>query len=464
MTLPRQALSDKILFLRKLPKELRATSAVVGPLGFHWRSLADDAALAASLQTERFSLIVVDHRGVPGDPLALLSSLPGVRMGTPIFLISDLQLELEKVIQAIRLSVKDVFHPPLDLKLMVERLQAVLRPNAEPGGFEMWSEFVMFLADGEKILPAATKDGKGPGTPEASARLALLGMERDQLSAERLKLQQAAAETQARVDDLAAEAGRLRAENAKLKSAQENHESDRVLQAEVLKKSNGDAAASASSQAAEFEKLEAEQAALAQQRQKFKKESTAWQVTVEETKAALARRSQELEAIVAAHAEAASRLTAEHEEFEAAQLVAEQAQTRIDEVVVDLHAATEKLKLQRAQVAAEHRKTEAELAQRATTLAATEKAHAVERQKFEAVRAAFQAEQRVLADKASELEAAEVLGKAQAGKLKKAQEEVSVERVALEKQARMLAERQQQFEAKQQQVRDQMKQLLTANL
>src|SRR6266540_4070661 len=108
-------MSPKILLVKKLRDETRASSVIVGESGFYWRSFASAKDVGDALRKEDFTLMVFDHRGVPGDPLAFIESVRETQKNKPVFLISD-PLELELVIQAIRIGVKDLFQPPLNLK------------------------------------------------------------------------------------------------------------------------------------------------------------------------------------------------------------------------------------------------------------------------------------------------------------------------------------------------------------
>ena len=131
-------MSAKILLARKLRNETRAHSILVGDTGFYWRDLPAEADLLAELRGERFSLIIVDTRDLADDPLAFVESLRRWQKDTPVLVVSE-QLALENVIRAIRVGVKDLFHPPIDLRAMVERIYSVLKPNWEPRAPRNWT-------------------------------------------------------------------------------------------------------------------------------------------------------------------------------------------------------------------------------------------------------------------------------------------------------------------------------------
>ena len=100
---------EKILFLKKHSSEMQSTAAAVGASGFFWRSFATRTEVEQALQRERFDLIIVDHRVPKEDPLQFINQLPAMPPGTPIFLITVQHFELQNVIAAIRLGIKDVF-------------------------------------------------------------------------------------------------------------------------------------------------------------------------------------------------------------------------------------------------------------------------------------------------------------------------------------------------------------------
>ena len=143
-------MSQKILLVKKLREETRACSVVVGEAGFYWRAFAHAHDVGVALRKENFSLLIFDHRGVAGDPLAFIESIGETQRNKTVFLISD-PLQLDCVVQAIRVGVKDLFQAPVDLRAIIERVQTVLqsRDDRNPGvQIEEWSEFVMFLTHG----------------------------------------------------------------------------------------------------------------------------------------------------------------------------------------------------------------------------------------------------------------------------------------------------------------------------
>ena len=111
----------KILFAKYSPTSCQIRSALVSAGGVYWRTHDTGEDIAAILHREKFDLAVTDCRGANGNVLNLVESLRQQQAQLPVFLISE-RLELESVVKAIRLGVKDLFNPPLDFRAFVERL------------------------------------------------------------------------------------------------------------------------------------------------------------------------------------------------------------------------------------------------------------------------------------------------------------------------------------------------------
>ncbi len=199
-------MSPKILLVKKLREETRACSVVVGEAGFYWRSFANAHDVGVALRKEDFSLLIFDHRGVSGDPLSFIESVGEAQRNKTVFLISD-PLQLDCVVQAIRVGVKDLFQAPVDLRAIVERVQSVLktRGDGESGvHLEEWSEFVMFLTHGT-ITPgpgiASAEVKPGAGKTDA-AQQSVLAAERDRLAFEVKSLREALNKSQQQTEEL----------------------------------------------------------------------------------------------------------------------------------------------------------------------------------------------------------------------------------------------------------------------
>ncbi len=147
----------KILFIRRLAAETSAQSAVVEGKAMHWRALRGLDEITAAVAAEHFSLLILDHRTAGGDPLTFLATLRLRDQQMPIILVSD-PLPMEAVIRAIRAGVKDIFHAPIKMEAIVERVHAVL--NSRLGSsrgprLEDWSDLVAQLCAAEAAVTPA---------------------------------------------------------------------------------------------------------------------------------------------------------------------------------------------------------------------------------------------------------------------------------------------------------------------
>ena len=111
----------------------------------------------ASVQKEPFDLFIADCRGASTTALPFVENLCGMQKGLPVFLICD-QWELDSVVRAIRLGVKDVFASPLDVKSLIARAAEQLhkKHNGQMGAVEatQWSEVIMLLSGNTSMFPS----------------------------------------------------------------------------------------------------------------------------------------------------------------------------------------------------------------------------------------------------------------------------------------------------------------------
>ena len=127
--------------------------------------LEDLDEVYASLQKEAFDLFIADCRGASTTALPFVENLCGMQKGLPVFLICD-QWELDTVVRAIRLGVKDVFASPLDVKALIARAAEQLhkKHNGQMGTLEatQWSELIMLLSGNTSMFPPRSeKETKG---------------------------------------------------------------------------------------------------------------------------------------------------------------------------------------------------------------------------------------------------------------------------------------------------------------
>ena len=387
-------MSAKILLARKLRNETRAHSILVGDTGFYWRDLPAEADLLAELRGERFSLIIVDHRDLADDPLAFVESLRRWQKDTPVLVVSE-QLALENVIRAIRVGVKDLFHPPIDLGAMVERIYSVLKPElgtARSARLDEWSELMMQLTD-TNADAAPPVHGSRAGFPGSAAPMSETAGEPDRFAVELKTTRDAMAEAKTRQAALEEELARLK--SARPAAAPPRPAADGPSDAEL---------------AAEREKLETEQLVLAQQRKKFDAECAAKKTAeatahAEQTKReqALTDRNRQLtaaqdklQAEILQLAEAKTQLEEERAATGETRTAQKETETKLKQLVIEqvaLTKAREKHERDCTVWQAVRTKAEAEFARREQAMAEAqaEAAHlAAEQEKFEAAQLLFE--------------------------------------------------------------------------
>ena len=381
-------MSAKILLARKLHNETRAHSILVGDTGFYWRDLPAEAELVAELRGERFSLIIVDHRDVTDDPLAFVESLRRWQKDTPVLVVSE-ELALENVIRAIRVGVKDLFHHPIDLRAMVERIYTTLKPelgSSRSAKLDEWSELMMQLTDADAAPPV---HGSRAGWPGSASPLPAPG-EADELARELKKTREAMTQAKSRQTELEQEVNRLRTAKPVM-AAPPKAAVDPKLEQEL---------------AAAREQLETEQQLLAQQRKKFEAEviarksaesnTSAGLIDLTKRESSLAERTREfianqekLRAEMARLADSRTQLEEERAATEGIRAAQKETEAKLKLIVVEqvaLTKAKEKHERDCAAWQAERTKAEAELVQREEAVAqAQAKAAklAAEQEKFE---------------------------------------------------------------------------------
>ena len=453
----------KILFAKKRAGETRAHAIVVGEAGFYWRELPGDAELAGALRAERFSLIIVDHEDLAEDPLAYVELLRAGQKDTPVLVVSE-QLALDNVVRAIRVGVKDLFHPPIDLAAIVERIYSVLKPelgSTRGARLDDWRELTVQFADRATIPPLVGVERRS-GRPRRAA---------DQAQA-----QQAAVELQSLRDALVQAQARAQALEEEVHGLQERAQP---------------AGEPEPARAVEQEKLAAQQELILQLSRKFEAEMAAWKAAEGAARAELARREQELgrktnELAAAQEAstvelillnEAKAKLA--EDQAGAADSLAAQRETaaKLRQLVIEQSALTkarEKLEREetawqgaRAKTEADHAATAAKLSAELRDLDERTGKAAAERQMLEAWQGKLQVQAQAQADKAEELRAGEEQTQLLAAEIRQArallQAEQSIlvtEKAGLERDSLALAERVRMFESRQQQVRLHVQQLL----
>jgi len=147
---------SRLLLAKYTHGAFAARSACVSETGFYWRTLENLDEVYGSLQKEAFDLFIADCRGASTTALPFVENLCGMQKGLPVFLICD-QWELDTVVRAIRLGVKDVFASPLDVKALIARAAEQLhkKQNGQMGTLEatQWSELIMLLSGNTSMFP-----------------------------------------------------------------------------------------------------------------------------------------------------------------------------------------------------------------------------------------------------------------------------------------------------------------------
>ena len=391
-------MSAKILLARKINKETHAHSILVGDTGFYWRDLPAEAELLTELRGERFSLIIVDHRDMADDPLAFVESLRRWQKDTPVLVVSE-ELALENVIRAIRVGVKDLFSPPIDLGAMVERIYSVLKPElgaSRSARLDEWSELMMQLTDTDARPPV---HGSRSGFPGSSAPMTSLPApgESDRLAMELKSTREAMSQAKARQAELETEVNRLRTAKPVVVEAKKTAADAKQLQ----------------ELEAERERLETEGLLLAQQKKKFEAEVAARKTSDSATnsglidlkarEAALGEKTRALEIAkeklqteLVSLEEAKAALEEERTASGATRAAQKELEVKMKQIVIEQVALTKaKTQLERDTAAwqAEQAKAQAELAKREAALATIQKeadALAAEQEKFESAQLLLQ--------------------------------------------------------------------------
>ena len=138
----------KILLVHGDTKARRTLTLLLAGAGYDVRPCGRTEVALETAHSEWFDLSLV------GDPLPEMSSfsfieaLKKLQPSVPVLLLVN-QLELPSVIKGIRLAVTDVLAPGGDWALVMERVNALLRPGEAPVPLDFTSEE---LAEVEGIL------------------------------------------------------------------------------------------------------------------------------------------------------------------------------------------------------------------------------------------------------------------------------------------------------------------------
>ena len=138
-------------------------SLTVDATKVEWLPLDPKQDFETVLGTEHFDIIIADYRETQADVIAEVKEIRKRQPKAQILLVCR-KLELQDIARAIRLGVRDVFNPPLDVRALTDQLESLAR-GGKPSGkvdatvLERWRELTLHLAgtpSAESPAPPAT--------------------------------------------------------------------------------------------------------------------------------------------------------------------------------------------------------------------------------------------------------------------------------------------------------------------
>jgi DNA-binding response OmpR family regulator len=117
-----------------------------------WRPTDPKDDLDATLGEERFDILIANYRDSTTDVLGAVEELRKLQPKAQIILVCR-KLELEEIMRAIRLGVRDVFTPPLDFRKVASRIETLALSGGKPHGkpdetaLGRWEELIVRLSD-----------------------------------------------------------------------------------------------------------------------------------------------------------------------------------------------------------------------------------------------------------------------------------------------------------------------------
>jgi hypothetical protein len=432
----------------------------------YWRASDPQKNLDTALGEERFDLIIADHRDSKTDVLGAVESLRKRQPESQIILICK-KLELEEIIRAIRLGVRDVFNPPLDFKSLAGRIESLVRSGDKyPGVIEetslgRWGELAMHLSETpvEEAAPPAKGSGrKGGAAIGTDLQLEAVIQERDGLGGEIKSLKKALAtaeEAQQKLQEelawtatLSEHAKSLEQEVQQLRQDQEalkveiarrveaegalkaGKEQVSKLEAELARQAKSPAAAATSMAAEQTEQLEVERAMIDQQRRAAAKQESALQEEAARLEVASrnfahesAKRERALQDQEKEQKAQAVQLAAGLQKLEAEQAVARQAVGKAEAAQQELEREKAGLGSERASIEADRVRLAGEIDGRQKRAEAAIK---TEKDRLEKLQGDFELQTKLQAAKAEKLTAEQTA-------------QIEMERTMLEQQGRALA-------------------------
>jgi len=119
--------SAKLLLVRTGSAVFHAKALIATASGIYDREIENESALAATFQSEKFDLIICDGRHKDQSVLELVEKIRGHQADAHIVLLCE-KPQLDFIVKAIRLGVRDLFHPPVNLAALLARADELLKP------------------------------------------------------------------------------------------------------------------------------------------------------------------------------------------------------------------------------------------------------------------------------------------------------------------------------------------------
>src|SRR5690606_21985262 len=161
------------LLVRTGPDVFQAKAYVAVETGLYARDIQSPADLEISLKSEQFDLVIHDGSKLGKDPLTLAENVRSHQRTAPILLLCA-KPEMDVIVRAIRLGVRDLFHPPLNLSAFFARATELLQPrlNGHTSAIAQHcrQEMTLFLA-GETRPSSSQPFTAGAASPASSAEL-----------------------------------------------------------------------------------------------------------------------------------------------------------------------------------------------------------------------------------------------------------------------------------------------------
>lgn len=123
-------MNKKILLLRNDARERRALSLLLVDAGFFVASFTNPQEALAVAKHEEFDLVASDYQGGEDSGFGFVKAIKDSQPWMPVMVISN-ELEMDQVIEALRLKVKDLFIPPFETSEFLDAVIKILCPEEE---------------------------------------------------------------------------------------------------------------------------------------------------------------------------------------------------------------------------------------------------------------------------------------------------------------------------------------------